>query len=99
MPKDDKTMILLARISQKISSSYDLRETLSAYAGEGGFQTGGWLALMDAAKGISSSYDLRETLVEFADHMPRNDQLVSKYHEVLKNIHGNYDREQAEQAL
>jgi len=99
MPKDAKVMSRWADTARKISSSFDLRETISAYAKAGGFESGGWLALLDATENISSSFDKREALVSIARNMPREVDLVDRYHQVASGISSGFDREQAEEAL
>ena len=80
-------------------SPVHLSETLSTLVGRGGYEEAGWLALMDVVHGISGDYDTRETLIAFAEKMPRTPALEAKYRELLGTISGEYDREQALEAV
>jgi hypothetical protein len=87
-----------AASARRIDSDFERRVAIVALAEKAALDKNGCLELLSAIDGMGSDFEIRVTLVALAGHMPRDEDVISRYRHVARKL-GDFERGQAEKAL
>lgn len=82
----------------EIGSDFEARQAIVALVDNAKLDTEGFGKVLDAMRGVGSDFETLQALQAIAKEMPRDDALVSRYHD-LANTLSDHERQQAERAL